>query len=1371
MSLVAGGANHAFVSYSGGAAADLNDLIPAGSGWILNFARGINNAGQIVGFGTSNGEQHAFLLTPNTGPRNLVWTPQAGSNVWDHTIANWLNTDTNQITTFADGDFVTFANQADPSAAHTILIEAGGVSPNSISVNSSQAYTIGGGAIDGSGGITKSGTAALTLQGSNSFTGTTAINQGQVLLGDNGALGTFDGPTVVNAGATLNLNGRSIAEPLVLSGTLTTAVNTSASVSGQITLNNTPQVLTTSTSTLISLSGYVTGPGSLRNAGVGTLVLSNSSNDYVGGTLMISSQAILRATASNVLGSGPIQITGANAGTLQLVSTAPITLPNALILPPSNGFAALVVDDGTPGSGGMDAEVTHVISGPVTIAGINPGFTTIPARLRFGSFNGYNLRFTGAVTNNGEIAIGSSDRLDIAGPYSSPDPSTHGSLIWVASTSVDNSATYSIAGIHITNNLPTSIEDIAGHGLIIDNGPMAPVTLTGQWKADGSNSCTLAMRNGGKFLFADSANIDTRDDSGATRQFRIFGDIGGGGTVEFAGGFKADPTAAANDEFVNLHLTSINPSGGPLTVITNSSQSLPVSDIDFDSGVNNGATWSIRGNDQSYAGTVKVALSSIIETQQNLTLTNTTSSRLTVSAGRKLTVTNGGDNGELILAPNVGITTIAGSLAVIGTVDRTNNDLIIQQTLSGIGSILSTGALNTRTTVTGALGVLNPGENNGSGIGSLAVAGLTVASSASFAAELEATNDQVIVTGTNSTPVIITDSTLSLSGTAPNSSYILINNATADPVTGTFANLPEDANVTVNGQSFRITYRGGDGNDVALIPPNAAPVAADDQFTTDEDQAVSGNVLTNDSDADGNTLTAVLDGGPAHGSLLFNPDGSFTYTPAADYVGFDSFTYHANDGEDDSNIATVSLTIEPRFAIAGSVYEDRNDNGIKEAEEPGVGGVEVTLSGNNDLGSITPITVFTQPDGSYQFSGLRAGTYTVSEAQPNGYLDGLETSDNMTPLANSGGGPDSINVVLSADSLNDNFGELRPAAISGCVYLDINQDGIRETPMALLGTAARYGIFGINGGNVILNSAHITGDVALGPNETASTLQKTDITGTLTTDPSATWDKSNLNKDFSISGGYGTQSLAQAADDANSASASFATMTPTQNLGNITASTTIVGNGGTNVISLASLNFNAQTLTLRGTANDIFIINVTGGFSFYQSTIALQGGVLPSNIVFNFPTAGTTIDLSKSTNVIYGTFLAPHRSLIYHNPAYFDGQIIAQNIDLHSDANIKSTFEGCIANVVINLTGTDDLGQAVSLSTTTSTSGYFFGGLRPGTYTLSIVQPSGYVTGFVSSGTVDGVTDGQSSGTASIINIVLKSGSLGTNYDFAEFLA
>jgi probable HAF family extracellular repeat protein len=53
------------VIWTGSVIADLNDLIPPDSGWVLTMATGINDAGQIVGQGTIGGQTHAFLLTPN----------------------------------------------------------------------------------------------------------------------------------------------------------------------------------------------------------------------------------------------------------------------------------------------------------------------------------------------------------------------------------------------------------------------------------------------------------------------------------------------------------------------------------------------------------------------------------------------------------------------------------------------------------------------------------------------------------------------------------------------------------------------------------------------------------------------------------------------------------------------------------------------------------------------------------------------------------------------------------------------------------------------------------------------------------------------------------------------------------------------------------------------------------------------------------------------------------------------------------------------------------------------------------------------------------------------------------------------------------
>src|SRR2546425_2775018 len=98
------------------------------------------------------------------------------------------------------------------------------------------------------------------------------------------------------------------------------------------------------------------------------------------------------------------------------------------------------------------------------------------------------------------------------------------------------------------------------------------------------------------------------------------------------------------------------------------------------------------------------------------------------------------------------------------------------------------------------------------------------------------------------------------------------------------------------------------------LPVNDAPVAANDGFATDEDTALTvtaPGVLGNDTDVDSPVLTAVVVTGPSHGALTLNANGSFTYTPAADFNGGDSFTYKANDRPAGSNEATGAPAINP----------------------------------------------------------------------------------------------------------------------------------------------------------------------------------------------------------------------------------------------------------------------------------------------------------------------------------------------------------------------------------------------------------------------------------------------------------------------------
>lgn len=91
---------------------------------------------------------------------------------------------------------------------------------------------------------------------------------------------------------------------------------------------------------------------------------------------------------------------------------------------------------------------------------------------------------------------------------------------------------------------------------------------------------------------------------------------------------------------------------------------------------------------------------------------------------------------------------------------------------------------------------------------------------------------------------------------------------------------------------------------------NEPPVADDGTLTTEENQSASGTLKA--QDPDGGELTFSIVDQPAHGSVSLEDasSGSYSYTPNQDYVGPDSFTFKANDGEDDSNVATVTITVK-----------------------------------------------------------------------------------------------------------------------------------------------------------------------------------------------------------------------------------------------------------------------------------------------------------------------------------------------------------------------------------------------------------------------------------------------------------------------------
>jgi VCBS repeat-containing protein len=175
---------------------------------------------------------------------------------------------------------------------------------------------------------------------------------------------------------------------------------------------------------------------------------------------------------------------------------------------------------------------------------------------------------------------------------------------------------------------------------------------------------------------------------------------------------------------------------------------------------------------------------------------------------------------------------------------------------------------------------------------------------------------------------------------------------------------------------------------------NRAPVAANDSYTLGKNTSLTvaaPGVLANDTDLDGDILTAVKLTDPLHGTLTLNSNGSFTYTPASNYFGADSFTYEANDGLANSQVATVSLTITNinRAPVAADDNYTLGMNTVLAIPAPGVLANDTDADGNTltALPSGLPNhgTVALAPNGGFTYTpatnyvGTDSFTYQASD--------------------------------------------------------------------------------------------------------------------------------------------------------------------------------------------------------------------------------------------------------------------------------------------------------------------------------------------------------------------------------------------------------
>ena len=244
---------------------------------------------------------------------------------------------------------------------------------------------------------------------------------------------------------------------------------------------------------------------------------------------------------------------------------------------------------------------------------------------------------------------------------------------------------------------------------------------------------------------------------------------------------------------------------------------------------------------------------------------------------------------------------------------------------------------------------------------------------------------------------------------------------------------------------------------------NTPPVAVDDAYSTVHDTVLNvaaPGVLANDTDADGDPLIAILQTGPTNGLLTLNSDGSFDYTPNAGFVGSDSFTYVANDGVDDSNVATVTINVTNQAPVA-------NDDAASTPFETAVD-IDVLANDNDPDGDALSINSF---DASSVAGGTVNCTATCQYTPPAGFTgtdtftydntDGIAVSNRATVTVTVGA-PANIPPVAVDDTFTTVHDTVLNVTAPGVLGNDNDPDGGPNPLTAVLVTDVANGVLTLN---------------------------------------------------------------------------------------------------------------------------------------------------------------------------------------------------------------------------------------------------------------------------------------------------------------------
>ncbi len=333
----------------------------AGSWYLYDQTSTANSVDDLSILGT------AFSGTPASV---AIWNPGASAH-WNTSETNWLKNST--AATFATGDIVHFDDGGVALQGGNVVVDAGGVLPNSTVVsNTGGTYTFSGGSIGGSGSLTKSGGGTLILSANNSYSGGTNVTGGMLEFTADSQLGSTSGSlSISNATlkSDLTVNGSNLLLDSARAVTATNATidiapNTMLTIQGNATFGGT---LTLSNSGTLALTGGTRNLGSVAFSTPSTLKIGASPTDAasISGDITVNDTTATTTIDGSLNFSGGHTITVAGGG--KLVITGGISDTTFLTIAGSGTIDAQGDNSAIPNAIDMNPDAFVGVPGPTLI--------------------------------------------------------------------------------------------------------------------------------------------------------------------------------------------------------------------------------------------------------------------------------------------------------------------------------------------------------------------------------------------------------------------------------------------------------------------------------------------------------------------------------------------------------------------------------------------------------------------------------------------------------------------------------------------------------------------------------------------------------------------------------------------------------------------------------------------------------------------------------------------------------------------------------------------------------------------------------------------------------------------------------------------